>query len=203
MEASHACLGHFFTQVISYIHMAPKKKATSSCLGNEKRNAWIRYWMFISGFIVLYDAGYVLLRPRSCVGGDLFFIWQPYDLYSRVDKLYSREVMQAGDGFNQAQAILNLAEVATHFLSLHLWRRDMAIGDVLALTGQLATLWKTILYWLNDLCRLVPYTHSDASWTTYFFVFFIPNMLWLIFPSAVVWSLGSQVAAKLAKTKRV
>lgn len=109
--------------------------------------------MFLSGFVVLYDAGYVLLRPRSCEGGDLFFLWRPYKLYSQVDKLYSKEVMESGDGFNQAQAILNLVEVAIHFTSLYLWQNKLASGDVLAILSQTATLWKTVLYWLNDLCE--------------------------------------------------
>jgi hypothetical protein len=176
--------------------MAPKKSVV--CVGNESRNTWIRWWLFLSGFVVLYDAGYVLLRPRSCEGGDFFFLWKPYKLYSTVDKLYSREIMEAGDGFNQAQAILNLAEVACHFISLHLWRNNMASGDILATLSQMATLWKTVLYWLNDLCRPVPYTHSDASWTVYFFVFFLPNALWIIFPSLVIYSLGKQITARIA-----
>jgi hypothetical protein len=45
---------------------------------------WIKFWMGISGFVVLYDAGYVLMRPRSMPGGDLFPIWSPYELYARV-----------------------------------------------------------------------------------------------------------------------
>ena len=46
--------------------------------------SWIKLWLAASGLLVLYDAGYVLMRPRSMPGGDLSHIWQPYVLYAKV-----------------------------------------------------------------------------------------------------------------------
>ena len=59
-----------------------------SLMAKSKSNStapiWIKLWLRISGVLVLYDAGYVLMRPRSMPGGDLFPIWQPYVLYAKV-----------------------------------------------------------------------------------------------------------------------
>jgi hypothetical protein len=48
----------------------------------------------------------------------------------------------AGDGFNKAQAILNVIEVSLHFLSLHLWSKPrlQSQGDVLAFGSQVGNL---------------------------------------------------------------
>ncbi|GAX79822.1 hypothetical protein CEUSTIGMA_g7262.t1 [Chlamydomonas eustigma] len=164
---------------------------------------WIKFWMGISGFVVLYDAGYVLMRPRSMPGGDLFSIWSPYELYARVDKLYSREAMLAGDGFNKAQSILNLAEVSLHFLSLYLWSKPrlQSQGDVLAFGSQLMTLWKTVLYWLNDFCRPEGQRYTEGSdLMTWLLVYMLPNVVWLIVPSFTVYALGQRLISKMPKT---
>ena len=45
---------------------------------------WIPMWLACSSILVLYDAGYVLLRPRTLPGGDLSHLWQPYVLYAKA-----------------------------------------------------------------------------------------------------------------------
>eukprot|EP00955_Chlamydomonas_euryale_P114833 366307-Chlamydomonas_euryale.AAC.1 len=48
---------------------------------------WLTPWLVISGVLVVWDAGYVLMRPRSMPGGDLFWLWRPYPLYASVSQL--------------------------------------------------------------------------------------------------------------------
>ena len=48
----------------------------------------IYLWLIISSIIVIYDASYILLRPRSLSGGDLELIFSPYQLYIQYDTLY-------------------------------------------------------------------------------------------------------------------
>ncbi len=59
--------------------MARSTKATSSSVP-----LWLKAWLIVSGVLALFDAGYVLNRPRSMPGGDLFHIWRPYELYAKV-----------------------------------------------------------------------------------------------------------------------
>ena len=34
-------------------------------------------WLLLSTIVVAWDAGFVLLRPRSLPGGDLHYLWKP------------------------------------------------------------------------------------------------------------------------------
>lgn len=65
---------------------------------------WITVWLFVSSFVVLYDASYVLLRPATMRGGPLFHIYSPYDLYIKFDTLYGNLT----DSFVVIQSWLNL-----------------------------------------------------------------------------------------------
>lgn len=49
---------------------------------------WVTFWLFLSALICTWDAGFVLMRPRSMAGGDLSDVWYPYLLYVTVDRLY-------------------------------------------------------------------------------------------------------------------
>ena len=46
-------------------------------------------------------------RPRSFKGGDLHWIWNPYALYQEVDLVYGVDAYYRGDGFTNAQGMLN------------------------------------------------------------------------------------------------
>lgn len=68
-----------------------------------KTYTWITFWFLLTAPVVLWDATYCFmryvgcvicavssqpterLRPRSMVGGDLHWIWEPYGLYQNVD----------------------------------------------------------------------------------------------------------------------
>lgn len=45
------------------------------------------------------------LRPRSFKGGDLHWIWKPYEIYQEVDYVYGVEAYHRGDGFTNAQCM--------------------------------------------------------------------------------------------------
>lgn len=65
--------------------------------------AWLPAWLALSGLIVIYDASYCLLRPRSMPGGDLFHVFKPYKLYGEADQLYGTLGWKHNDGFCSAQ----------------------------------------------------------------------------------------------------
>lgn len=73
-------------------------------------------WISISPLIVIWDAGYVFLRPSSLPGGSLHRIWKPYSIYGAVDHLYGLPGFNRMDGILPAFATLNLVESI-----LYLW----------------------------------------------------------------------------------
>ncbi|KAL2826886.1 hypothetical protein BDW59DRAFT_62226 [Aspergillus cavernicola] len=80
----------------------------------------VTLWLLVSCPLVLWDAGYVLLRPHSMPGGKWHSpIWSPYALYSKVDYVYGWPALNANDGFPATQSILNLVETAGYLY--YLW----------------------------------------------------------------------------------
>lgn len=77
-------------------------------------------WLFISLPLVVWDSGYVLLRPLSMPGGKYHAPWKPYALYATVDYLYGRQAMDENDGFTGAQTFLNVIETAMYVYYLYL-----------------------------------------------------------------------------------
>lgn len=59
----------------------------------------------ISTLIVAWDTGYILLRPRSMPGGDLHWLWKPYEHYVNVDYIYGFPTWERHDGFARAQSV--------------------------------------------------------------------------------------------------
>jgi len=43
---------------------------------------WITLWLIISAPVQLWDALFIMFRPRSMVGGDLFKIWIPCTFFN-------------------------------------------------------------------------------------------------------------------------
>lgn len=66
---------------------------------------WISLWFGISSIIVLWDAAYCFYRPRSLSGGDLSWIWWPYDKmnYGTADYMYGWFAFDLKDGFTNGQ----------------------------------------------------------------------------------------------------
>ena len=42
----------------------------------------VLFWFTVSPLVVIWDASFILMRPRSLPGGDLHFIWIPCKLAS-------------------------------------------------------------------------------------------------------------------------
>lgn len=63
----------------------------------------IDLWFVVSSILVFWDSGFMLLRPRSFPGGNLFWAWSPYELYSKTDYVYGLKAYQMREGFGPAQ----------------------------------------------------------------------------------------------------
>ncbi|KAL2822494.1 hypothetical protein BJX63DRAFT_122029 [Aspergillus granulosus] len=80
----------------------------------------VNLWLLISCPLVLWDAGYVLLRPHSMPGGKWHSpMWSPYALYATVDYIYGWPAYNSNNGFTAAQTYLNLVETAAYLY--YLW----------------------------------------------------------------------------------
>ncbi|KAF7719279.1 Uncharacterized protein PECM_007579 [Penicillium ucsense] len=68
-------------------------------------------WLVISVPLVIWDTGYILLRPHSMPGGSLHSpFWKPYALYGSVDYVYGWPAWNAQNGFTAAQGMMNVIE---------------------------------------------------------------------------------------------
>ncbi|KAK0470137.1 uncharacterized protein EV420DRAFT_91975 [Desarmillaria tabescens] len=89
---------------------------------------WITLWFMLTAPLMIWDAGYCLMRPRSMVGGDLHWAWKLYDFYGQIDKvrrlysssskpvinfffffsiqIYGVKAFEDGDGFANAAGTL-------------------------------------------------------------------------------------------------
>ncbi|KAJ5084571.1 hypothetical protein NUU61_009150 [Penicillium alfredii] len=83
-------------------------------------SAALTIWLVFSVPLVVWDAGYVLLRPHSMPGGRLHSpIWAPYALYGTVDYIYGWPAFNARNGFTAAQTVLNVVETLGYIY--YLW----------------------------------------------------------------------------------
>lgn len=78
-------------------------------------------WLAISLPLVIWDTGYVFLRPHSMPGGKYQKpLWVPYELYGQVDHVYGWPAYNSGNGFTAAQSAVNVVECVGYFYYLYL-----------------------------------------------------------------------------------
>ncbi|KAI7487479.1 hypothetical protein D0860_04657 [Hortaea werneckii] len=78
-------------------------------------------WLAISLPLVIWDTGYVVLRPHSMPGGALHApLWTPYALYGTIDYMYGFKQWDAHNGFTLAQGSFNAVETVAYGVYLYL-----------------------------------------------------------------------------------
>ncbi|KAI8968043.1 hypothetical protein BDF20DRAFT_828687 [Mycotypha africana] len=161
--------------------------------------AWIKAWALISSIIVTWDFGYCLLRPHSMEGGSLNFLWKPYNLYAKIDHFYGLHAFELQDGFTGAQAVMNVIETALNLLFLRLLSSEnVSVGqaNLVGFSAALMTLSKTVLYWLIE--PFSGFQHiGHNSLKDLVFLWIIPNGIWIVIPSAIVYTLGKDIIHRL------
>lgn len=87
-------------------------------------------WLLFSVPLVIWDCGYLLLRPHSMEGGSLHrYIWQPYALYGTIDYSYGAIGWNTKNGFVTAQGIMNVFETAMYIWYLAVLGLRVSTGD--------------------------------------------------------------------------
>ena len=77
-------------------------------------------WLSIGIPLVIWDTIFILGRPHTFAGGAIAWpLWIPYELYGRVDPVYSPESYYNGLGWTGAQALGNVFETLAYFF--YLW----------------------------------------------------------------------------------
>ncbi|SJX61828.1 related to Adiponectin receptor 1 [Sporisorium reilianum f. sp. reilianum] len=158
-------------------------------------------WLLLSSFVVAWDVGYILLRPRSMLGGDLHWIWSPYSLYMNVDYIYGLPSWDTKDGFPAAQSLMNVGESILNLFYIYLVHvkatpAALAVAPVWGLVAVTMTLSKTILYVLNDFCCGWCKTgHND--WYTLIVYWILPNGLWILFPAIIAFVFIRELSSSL------
>ncbi|KFZ08993.1 hypothetical protein V502_09008 [Pseudogymnoascus sp. VKM F-4520 (FW-2644)] len=183
-------------------------------------------WLAVSLPLVLWDAGYVLLRPHSMPGGKYHWpLWVPYELYGRTDYIYGWKAYNEKNGFTAAQTVMNLIETVGYVtylgLILKFGKQSVAhgrgapknagwLGQERSLTGDKAayaalvayssailTVAKTMLYWLNEYYSgFGNIGHNTLP--DLILLWIIPNGAWLVLPAYISYIMGSEILEGLA-----
>lgn len=207
---------------------APKETADgSSRPWAHTPSATVTIWLLISVPVVLWDTGYVLLRPHSMPGGKLHSpIWTPYALYGAVDYIYGWPAFNARNGFTAAQGILNLIESAGYIFYLFVVNRYRVVAgrpsqkkarkDFLwfsmagnVVEGRIGAYALLIVYTASvaTLSKTVMYLLNEAfsgfenvrhnDAGTLLAYWILPNGFWIVFPSYMVYVFGWEILSGL------
>ncbi|KAI7850470.1 hypothetical protein BDC45DRAFT_487865 [Circinella umbellata] len=161
-------------------------------------SVWIKLWFFISSLVVLWDAGYCLLRPYSMEGGKWNLLWLPYNLYGKIDKFYGIEALNEHDGFTAAQASMNLVETVLNFLYLWMASDSQKSGraSLVGFSAAILTVAKTVLYWLVEFFSGMRHTGHNELFD-YILLWVIPNGAWIVVPGLIAYVLGKDLVDRL------
>ncbi|KAL4922662.1 hypothetical protein BDW62DRAFT_171461 [Aspergillus aurantiobrunneus] len=188
----------------------------------------ITLWLLFSIPLVLWDAGYVLLRPYSMPGGKWHALWSGYEWYGKVDHIYGWPAFNAKNGFTAAQTIMNLLETggylyylwvvyrhgtptttgsakASHGSASVLSRvlptdkvvagRTGATALLAAFSASVATVSKTLLYWLQEYFSDFENIGHNEFWPLVAWV--VLNGLWIVVPAYNLHVLGEEIVSSL------
>ncbi|KAK5198718.1 hypothetical protein LTR92_001189 [Exophiala xenobiotica] len=150
-------------------------------------------------------------------------IWTPYALYGTVDYVYGWPAWDNHVGFAAAQAFLNAFETVMYIYYLAVIIKSGAdkyftartideffVGSsektvsgpgvaraVLVLfSSSVMTLSKTVLYWLNEYFGGFANIGHNTPYRL-ILLWIIPNGLWLLFPTYMIYVLGKEILANM------
>ncbi|KAG9311241.1 hypothetical protein JVU11DRAFT_8318 [Chiua virens] len=172
-----------------------------------KTHTWITLWFLLTAPVIIWDGMYCFMRPRSMVGGDLHWIWEPYGLYQDIDYVYGLKALEENNGFTNAQCqrfFFSLFHLYSALNLVYLYLAHVCSWSGAPLIGFAAatmTLSKTVLYWAQEYyCGGCAIGHN--AWDTLLIYWLLPNGLWIVYPSMIVWRLGNDIIASLSTASK-
>ncbi|KAI1094445.1 hypothetical protein F5B19DRAFT_58429 [Rostrohypoxylon terebratum] len=208
----------------------PSSTTSPSSTSPSSRQPWTHtptrltlLWFGLSLPLVIWDTGYVLLRPHTMEGGSLHHpLYTPYKLYGEVDHVYGWKAFHAHNGFTSAQGALNVVETLMYlfYVAYYVFKgqkvavkekgkagkeektkkvlsgRPAALAVLVAFSAAVMTLSKTVLYWLNEyFSGFDNIGHNSRE--DLILLWIIPNGLWLIFPTYMIYVMGGEIVQAL------
>ncbi|KAF9475479.1 hypothetical protein BDN70DRAFT_249555 [Pholiota conissans] len=131
-------------------------------------------------------------------GGDLRWFWSGFDMYERIDNVYSVKGYHEKAGFAPAAAVSNLIETSLNLLYVILvYIYPKNIAPLFGFAGAGLTLSKTMIWILQEhFCgRCSQSSMSTFEETLKFWV--APNIVWVAFCSMIVIKLGRDICSSL------
>nr|GAT60650.1 predicted protein [Mycena chlorophos] len=167
------------------------------------KHTWVTAWFVLTAPIIIMDLSYCFLRPRSMIGGDLSWFFVPYHTYQYIDHVYGIEALQRGEGFPNAQSLLNLFETILNLAYVYATHvRAWNPAPVLGLVGASMTLSKTVLYWAQEYyCNWCAVGHNSLR--DIIMYWFLGSLPWVVVPALIILRLGRDVGADLEVAARV
>eukprot|EP00053_Salpingoeca_punica_P005324 m.53710 g.53710 ORF g.53710 m.53710 type:complete len:182 (-) comp13189_c0_seq2:167-712(-) len=157
---------------------------------------WVVVWLQVSTLVVTWDLTYVLLRPHSMAGGIYSHFYQPYEKYITIDKMYGHMDEDGTRYFIEAQSLLNIVEGFFAQVAVILFVLKISQAEIVAYSVSIASAAKTILYMAIDHVSGNRFTRHNEFFDL-FFLYILPNCLWIVFPLLIVFTLGRQMSARL------
>ena len=111
---------------------APNKSPSASSSGSYTHSPpyLLHLWLIFSLPLVVWDTGYVMLRPYTLPGGPLHKpIWSLYSIYGAVDLVYGWPAWNERAGFTMAQSVMNACEVVLYAYYLAVVWREASVGS--------------------------------------------------------------------------
>ncbi|KAI5928460.1 hypothetical protein F4810DRAFT_5547 [Camillea tinctor] len=206
-----------FSSTTSFKTPSRASRGSSKALWTHSPSRATLAWLALSLPLVIWDTGYVLLRPLTMEGGSLHWpLYTPYKLYGEVDHVYGWKAFEARNGFTAAQGALNAVETLMYlaYLWLYAFRsasvavkgggppvkalsgRPAAMAVLIAFSAAVMTLSKTVLYWLNEYFSGFDNIGHNST-QDLVLLWIIPNGAWLIFPTYMIYAMGGEIVAGL------
>ncbi|OBZ78318.1 hypothetical protein A0H81_02264 [Grifola frondosa] len=151
----------------------------------------------------ILGCGVLFLASALNEGGDLHWLWKPYALYQEVDYIYGLKAYEGGDGFTNAQSLLNIVENFMNIAYLYLAHVvGTPVAPLVGFASAVMTLSKTVLYWVQEYyCNGCSVGHNSLQVLVVYWI--IPNGLWLVIPSFIIWQFGKDIVASLRVAEKV
>ncbi|TDZ24002.1 hypothetical protein Cob_v003298 [Colletotrichum orbiculare MAFF 240422] len=196
--------------------LLPRDKSSAPHAWSHAPTRLTLFWLLVSLPLVIWDTGYVLLRPWTMPGGHLHWpLYVPYALYGEVDHVYGWKAFNARNGFTSAQGTLNAVETLMYLWYVWVYfsrgrgvegplgvrkvvgGRAGALAVVVGFSAAVMTLSKTVLYWANEYFSGFDNIGHNPP-LDLLFLWIIPNGAWLLGSGYMIASLGGEIVDGLA-----
>ncbi|KAJ7830639.1 hypothetical protein B0H14DRAFT_2365668 [Mycena olivaceomarginata] len=126
-----------------------------------KTHTWVFLWFLLTALVCCGRSQPAHCGPRSMEGGDLHWFWAAYSKYQQV---YGVPSFKKGDGFPNAQALLNVVEMMMNLVYLYTAHVTAWLPVPLGFTVAAITLSKTLLYWAQEyFCNFCAVGHNSLE----------------------------------------